>query len=146
MITVTTRKSNFELLRIFCMFTIILSHFSVHGGFDTNLISNPINKYFIQFIGLGEISVDCFILISGYFLVSSNIHFIKLIRLELEILCYSLCIILFAFIFVPTALTDINIQSIFLPTLSAFLLLTPKGGITITMRAHPSINSSIYPA
>lgn len=55
---------------------------------------------------------------------------IKLLKLELETLCYSLGSILFAFIFVPTALTDINIISFFFPTtsgqywfMSAYMLL-----------------------
>lgn len=100
------------------MLTILLSHFSVHGGFDTNLISNPINKYFVQYTGLGEIGVDCFVLISGYFLVSSRFHPTKLIKLELEVLCYSLGILLCAFLFAPAALTNFSIRSFFFPTLS----------------------------
>lgn len=116
--TTTSRQSNFELLRIFSMLTILLSHFSVHGGFDTNLISNPVNKYFVQFTGLGEIGVDCFVLISGYFLVSSRFHVMKLVKLELEVLFYSLVILLCTFVFMPAALTNISIPSFFIPTLS----------------------------
>lgn len=61
------RESNFELLRLVCMFYIVLHHFIVHGlkssgyfGEDTDIVSVFFNSFTI-------IAVNCFILISGYF-------------------------------------------------------------------------------
>lgn len=67
------RKSNFELLRIICMFMIVIHHFAVHSGFSFSNTNLYMNEFWIQFIQLGgKIGVDVFMLISGYFLVSSK--------------------------------------------------------------------------
>lgn len=93
------RESNFELLRIACILIIILSHYSVHGGFEIDRISNYFNKLFICTSGLGEIGVDCFVIISGYFLVSASFNVRKLLRLELELLSYSIGIDIIFYIY-----------------------------------------------
>jgi len=70
---VNQRKSNFELLRIICMFMIVIHHFTVHSGFSFSNENLYMNEFWIQFIQLGgKIGVDIFMLISGYFLVSSK--------------------------------------------------------------------------
>lgn len=114
----TERESNFELLRILCMLIIILSHYCVHSGFDTSAISNTFNKYFIMSSGLGEVGVDCFILISGYFLVSGTFRARKLFQLELEILTYSISISLLTFFLFPDAFAGTELFSVFFPTLT----------------------------
>ena len=71
--TNVVRQSNFELLRIISIVIIIAHHIAFHGGFEypTEVVS--INKLWIQFLLLGgKIGVDLFILISGYFLISST--------------------------------------------------------------------------
>lgn len=79
------RMSNFELLRIFSMFCIVLMHSSVdvfaHGGSQFNLyLCVAVNS-------VCNIGVTCFILISGYF----AIQFVpeKLMALELKIIFFS---------------------------------------------------------
>ncbi len=60
------RESGIELLRLVCMFYIILHHFIVHGlglaGYDNGMgmTDSILNGFFV-------IAVNCFILISGYF-------------------------------------------------------------------------------
>ncbi|RDU22172.1 acyltransferase family protein [Anaerosacchariphilus polymeriproducens] len=112
------RSSNLELLRIICILIIILSHYSVHGDFNINAASIPFNKFFIQSSGLGEIGVDCFIFISGYFLVNSTFNFKKLLKLELEVLLYSIGI---AIIYYVVSHGNIGMKEMIkacLPTLS----------------------------
>ena len=88
------RSSNIELLRIVAMLLIVAHHFSVHGGFSYDISSISINRVWIQFLQLGcKVGVDVFVLISGYYLVSSksSVTF-KAIKLWLQLLFYSIAI------------------------------------------------------
>lgn len=65
------RNSNIELLRIIAMFFIIMSHCSVHGiGYDIKS-DFTINKLALYWFRLGNLGVNIFVIISGYFLVNS---------------------------------------------------------------------------
>lgn len=87
----TPRQSNFELLRIVCMLMIVTDHFSVHGGFDfaTNTVTIP--ELWAQFIRQGgQVGVDIFVLITGYFLINAtNIKISKVFKLWFQVLFYS---------------------------------------------------------
>ena len=85
------RKSNIELLRVVAMIMIIAHHIAVHSQFSFASDSITINKLWIQFIQMGgKIGVDIFVLISGYFLITSNgIKTNKVIKLWLQIFTYS---------------------------------------------------------
>lgn len=68
-----SRQSNFELLRIISMVMITFHHFAVHGGFDWTATTGTIPYLWYNFIIMGgKVGVDVFVLISGYFLISSN--------------------------------------------------------------------------
>jgi len=88
----TERQSNVELLRIIAMLLIISHHFAVHGKFDFADDDLALNRFWVQFLTIGgKISVDCYVLITGYFLINSKkIKINKLIRLILQIQTYSL--------------------------------------------------------
>ena len=58
------RNSNFEILRILSMFMIICFHCSFHGKFSDGEGNRLIINFFNMF---GELGVNCFVLISGYF-------------------------------------------------------------------------------
>ncbi len=62
------RNSSFELLRIISMVLIITHHYANHGGFnfDTAFTMNKA-VYDLLYMG-GKLGVNCFVLISGYFL------------------------------------------------------------------------------
>jgi len=86
------RQSNVELLRIIAMLLIIAHHFSRHGKFKFEDKDLSLNRFWLQFIFIGgRISVDIYILITGYFLINSQkIKIEKLLKLILQILSYSL--------------------------------------------------------
>lgn len=65
--TKTPRNSAVELLRILAMGMIILSHACYHGGYGDTYSPASINRLFLQFGYLGNLGVDLFVLISGYF-------------------------------------------------------------------------------
>lgn len=88
------RQSNIELLRIISMILILAHHFSVHGGFNILKTSFTINRLWIQFLQFGgKIGVNIFVIISGYFLITSKgIKISKVLKLWLQLFFYSVSI------------------------------------------------------
>lgn len=73
------RKSNIELLRIISMIGIVFFHSFFHGGYDH--IDNTLNTFFLQFMQLfGEIGVNIFMLITGYFLIDIKKNFKETVK------------------------------------------------------------------
>lgn len=81
------RKSNFELLRVLSILLIVSYHYVFHGGleFQGITVNKIINDIFYMF---GELGVNCFILISSYFLINGTFKKKKLISLLLEVEFY----------------------------------------------------------
>lgn len=91
------RQSSIELLRILTMVMIVAHHFSVHGNFDFPINTITTNRLWIQFIQIGgKIGVDVFVLISGYFLItSSSVKPNRIIKIWLQMFTYSILIYIF---------------------------------------------------
>ena len=83
------RNSSIELLRIVAMTMIVVSHSCVHGlsGISSNLI---INNIFKDILTLGNLGVAIFVIITGYVSIGQNIKIKKIIKLEFQILFYSI--------------------------------------------------------
>ncbi len=98
------KSSNIELLRIIAMVMIIAHHYCLHGVFsfwhtNSNLICY-INNILLSIISMGgKIGVDIFVLITGYFMITKNFNFSKVIKLYLKTLVYSLLILGIAYIY-----------------------------------------------
>lgn len=138
------RDTNIELLRILIMVLIIMSHYACHGGaYD---MSDGLNKYIAAGLVLGgKISVDVFIMITGYYMVNSNFKFIRIIRLELTVIFYSIAFYLIAcllwkidtwnFLFIRNSLlpviTNMNDAYWFIPGYIAIILITPFVNIVV---------------
>lgn len=85
------RNSNLEILRILSMILIIIHHYVVHGNFNWECISA--NKMVLEFLSLGgKLGVNCFVLITGYFMINSQISIKKIVKLVLEVVFYSISI------------------------------------------------------
>ena len=90
------RQSNFELLRVFSMFLIILYHLVLYG-IDREVFSSDFVYNF--FYSGGKLGVALFIMITGYFIVKKDISFRKLFYLEGQVLFFSiLSFIIYLFI------------------------------------------------
>ena len=72
------RSSNFELLRLLCIFGILMMH--TFGGIDTS-VSFFNTEIHVLVNSIFNMGVTCFILLSGYFGI--RFDFKKLIRLDL---------------------------------------------------------------
>lgn len=107
----TQRQSNIEMLRIISMLMIVAHHFAVHGGFEFSDITLSLNKAWIQFIQMGgKIGVDVFVLISGYFLISSDsVKTSKILKFWFQLFIYS--ILIFA-VFVGTGMEPFGIKAL----------------------------------
>lgn len=88
------RQTNFELLRVLTMAMIIAMHYMLKGN-----IAQPMSEdgSFVNHAAwLVEafciVAANCYVLISGYFLIKAEWKLKKLVRLALQILFYSLLI------------------------------------------------------
>lgn len=112
-----SRNSSFELLRIFSMLLIVMHHYVAHGGFDFVRSSQFSIIYLHCLLMGGEIGVNLFVLISGYFLCKIKQNLFKVLKLELQVLFYSVAIGLIFLIFAP-AISPRDVLKIFLPFMS----------------------------
>lgn len=102
------RNSNLEILRIVSMLLIIMHHYVVHGQFELNNTIISSNKIILEIISLGgKLGVNCFILITGYFMINSKISFKKILKIIFEVWFYSICIFLVASL---TQIIDFDIK------------------------------------
>lgn len=79
------RQISLEILRILCMLFIVTGHVSARGGLDS-------------YITIAPHAVNCFVLISGYFLISSKFKAERFLRTAIETIFYTfiVTIILYA--------------------------------------------------
>lgn len=91
---VKNRNSNLELLRIISMVLIVATHYVIHG-FNINELTYSANKYILDIVYLlGKSGVECFVLITGYFMINSNFTLKKLVRLLSTVSFYSIFILI----------------------------------------------------
>lgn len=87
------RVSKFELIRIIAMYLIVLHHSMVHGMLTmkpNQLLESPVNAAVGYIVASGgKIGVYLFVLITGYFMITSNISIKKLVKLWLPIFFWS---------------------------------------------------------
>lgn len=118
----TLRSSNLELYRIVCMLMIVAHHYVVNsglGGQDGILITNPEapNSIFLLLFGAwGKVGINCFLMITGYFMCTSEITIRKYVKLLLQVYLYRF-ILFFTFLFVGYESLDITrIAKLILPS------------------------------
>ena len=81
------RSSNLELYRILVMFLIVAHHYVVNSGLldvmNQNILSSN-TTFFSLFGAWGKTGINCFVLITGYFMCKSQITLRKFIKLILQ--------------------------------------------------------------
>lgn len=84
------RNSNYELLRIISILMIILFHLTFHSWYSYDNSTLSMARYTAQvFMYLGELGVNLFALITGFYLVDSKFKLKKFINIVIMILFYS---------------------------------------------------------
>ena len=89
------RDSNLELFRIITMLLIVAHHYVVNSGVWSAIQENDptINTWFYYVLGMwGKIGINCFVLITGWFMCTSQITLRKFLKLLLEVEFYKITI------------------------------------------------------
>lgn len=92
------RDSNLELYRIICMVLIVAHHFVVNSG--VALADGPMSKaphsfntlFLLLFGAWGKVGINCFLMITGYYMCKSRITIRKFLKLFLEVFFYAVVI------------------------------------------------------
>lgn len=109
------RDSNIELFRIITMIAIIAHHYVVNSGLiaDTGPIyADPLSwrSIFLFLFGAwGKTGINCFVLITGYFMCKSHITARKFVKLLFEVMFYQIVI---QAIFIVLGYTPLSIPTI----------------------------------
>ncbi len=130
------RNSNVEVLRIVAMLMIVASHYSHHGGIDLSQMSSSFNYLLLKTITLGNLGVDVFVLLFGYYSVSrEHVELRKVFLLWSQVFTYSFLIFCGAILlgvidfsfsaFVKSILPTIFSKYWFFTAYIVFLLLSP---------------------
>jgi len=92
------RSSNLELYRIVAMLLIVAHHYVVNSGLMdangpvySNLMSGK-SIFYLLFGAWGKTAINCFVLITGYFMCKSQITIKKFVKLIAEVMFYHIVI------------------------------------------------------
>lgn len=118
-----TRNSNLELYRIIVMLLIVAHHYVVNSELWTLMQDSPLtgNSIFLYLFGMwGKTGINCFVLITGYFMCKSKATIGKFLKLLLEVFFYE---VLIYFVFLATGVVDFSFED----CLKAFIPLGDVG-------------------
>lgn len=151
------RNSSLELFRIITMLVIVAHHYIVNSGITSEMIirenvTDAKSLFCLLFGWGGKTGINCFLLITGYFMCKSNITIKKFLKLYLSIVFYNV-IIYFVFLltnYSTFAVDDIKllfiplngIGSNFFSTFLVFYLFIPFLNILVhnmTEKQHLSL-------
>lgn len=91
------RQINLEILRILCMLFIVTGHIGGRSGIES----------FSSFATIAPHAVNCFVLISGYFLITSKFKIERVLRTAIETIFYAFTITIVLYIFGKASTYDI---------------------------------------
>lgn len=102
------RQVNFELLRILCMYMIVIGHCLFHGRVTAKLGYGTVN-YFLSYLvqSFSVVHVNCFVMIGGYFAIDRAFKTERAVKLWKQVAFYSIGIFLLAAIFGQAGWTDV---------------------------------------
>lgn len=115
------RESNIELFRIITMLVIVAHHYVVNSGLTVDggpIYSAPMagaSIFLLLFGAWGKIGINCFVLITGYFMCESRITARKFVKLLFEVMFYRIVIQLIFWVTGYTPVTVISVAKTFIP-------------------------------
>ena len=141
------RSSNIELYRVVTMVLIVLHHYTVNSGLlaaDGPVFADVMSprSLFLLIIGAwGKTGINCFVLITGYFMCRSRITLRKFTKLLLEVMFYKIIISLIFWLtgYAPFSWTELlkallpvrTVGTGFVPAYLVFFLCIPFLNILI---------------
>lgn len=118
-VKIKCRNINLELLRILSMFMIIFLHSIDYSGVSEKLVPGTMLYYYEYFSWAAvQVCVNCFVLISGYFLVQSHFRLSKIISIWVEVVFYSLIIKGFLMVIGVIPVSAVSLASCFFPIIT----------------------------
>lgn len=106
--TLKPRNSNLELFRIIVMLIIVAHHYVVNSGLLPVVLENypSAKSLFLLFFGWGgKTGINCFVLITGFFMCTSQITLRKFLKLFLQFYFYK---VLFFVIFAISGYVELT--------------------------------------
>lgn len=137
------RDNNLDLLRIISMLLIVFLHSIDHSGvLEAAEATNGWISFYVGFtFALTKVCVNCYVLISGYYLVTSNFRFRKLIALWTEAVFYSFSLKAVFMLTGAEPFSFVSLVSCFFPTLTGrYWFLTIYVGL---YAVSPFLNTAI---
>lgn len=114
-----TRSSNLELYRIMCMIMIVAHHYVVNSGLSKGImLDNPTisNSLYLWIFGMwGKTGINCFLMITGYFMCKSQITLRKFLKLMLQICFYNVIIFLVFLVVGRETITPVRLTTLVIP-------------------------------
>lgn len=102
------RNIGLDLLRILSMLMIVMLHYLGKGGALATEYGSKVNYISWVLEAFCIVAVNCYVYVTGYFMVNSNFKIKKVLKLWGQVLFYSITIYL---VLVFTKLIDFNIQN-----------------------------------
>lgn len=103
------RQVNFELLRILCMYMIVVGHCLFHGRVTAKLGYGTVN-YFLSYLiqSFSVVHVNCFVMIAGYFAIDREFKAQRLTKFWKQVAFYSVGICLIYGLCAGVTKTDVQ--------------------------------------
>ena len=107
------RQVNFELLRILCMYMIVIGHCLFHGRVTAKLGYGTVN-YFLSYLiqSFSVVHVNCFVMLAGYFAIDKEFQAQRILRFWRQVAFYSVVICLLCGISIGVTGADV-IKAVF---------------------------------
>lgn len=115
------RSSNLELYRIVCMLMIVAHHYVVNSGLTSQggLLREDFtsgNSFFLSLFGAwGKTGINCFLMITGYFMCTSKITLRKYLKLLAQVYFYKLLLFPIFLAFGYESLSPFRITKLVMP-------------------------------
>ena len=115
------RNSNIELYRIAVMLLIIAHHYVVNSGLlaaDGPVYADLLcarSQFLLLFGAFGKTGINCFTMITGYYMCTSRISLRKYVKLLFQIAFYKIVIYLIFLVLGREALLPVRIMQVILP-------------------------------
>jgi hypothetical protein len=116
-----SRSSNLELYRIICMLMIVAHHYVVNSGLTSEggILQRDLtstNSIFMTLFGAwGKTGINCFLMITGYFMCTSKITLKKFIRLMGQIYLYRWIIFIIFYVTGYETLSPMRMLKLIMP-------------------------------